>query len=153
MAQEFEMADIGHMSYYLGIEVKQNGNDNFIFQEVYAKKVLEMFKMQNCNPVSTPIGRGTKMSKYDKSAKVDPSIYRQFVGSLRYLTCTRPDILYGVGLVSRYMEAPTLTHMEIARRILRYIKGTIDYDLAYSFSTNFKFHGYSDSDWTSNIND
>ncbi|XP_022883428.1 uncharacterized protein LOC111400233 [Olea europaea var. sylvestris] len=90
----------------------------FIFQEAYAKKVLERFKMQNCNP----------------------------------LTCIRPDILYGVGLVSHYMEAPSLTHLEIAERILRYIKGTLDYGLAYSSSTNFKVYGYSNSDWASDIN-
>ncbi|XP_022880403.1 uncharacterized protein LOC111397630 [Olea europaea var. sylvestris] len=153
MAQEFEMTDIGLMSYYLGIEVKQNGDNIFIFQEAYAKKFLERFKMQNCNPVSTPIGCGTKMPKYDESTKVDPFLYRQLVGSLRYLTCTRLDILYGVGLVSRYMEAPTLTHLEIAKMILCYIKGTIDYGLTYSSSTNFKLHGYSDSDWPSDIND
>ncbi|XP_022871014.1 uncharacterized protein LOC111390238 [Olea europaea var. sylvestris] len=93
------------------------------------------------------------MSKYDESMKVDPSLYRQLVGSLRYLTYTRPDILYGVGLVSRYIEAPTLTHLEIAKRILRYIKGTTDYGLAYSSSTNFKLYGYCDIDWASVTND
>ncbi|XP_022843442.1 uncharacterized protein LOC111366997 [Olea europaea var. sylvestris] len=84
---------------------------------------------------------------------MDPSFYRQLVGSLRYLACTTPDIFYGVGLVSCYMKAPTLTHMEITKRMLRYIKGTLDYGLIYSSSKNFKLHGYNDSDWTSNIND
>ncbi|GKV01270.1 hypothetical protein SLEP1_g13835 [Rubroshorea leprosula] len=122
MTQEFEMTDIGLMSYYLGIEVKQNEDGIFISQEAYAKKVLEKFEMANCKPVSTPIACGTRLSKYDESTKVDPSLYRSLVGNLRYLTCTRPDILYGVGLVSRYMEAPTSTHMKMAKRVLRYIK-------------------------------
>ncbi|KAL5820270.1 hypothetical protein ACOSQ3_022152 [Xanthoceras sorbifolium] len=75
------------------------------------------------------------------------------VGSLRYLTCTRPDILYAVGLVSRYMENPTTTHFKVAKRILRYIKGTIDFGLFYSVSNDYKLVGYSDSDWGGDIND
>ncbi|GKV18362.1 hypothetical protein SLEP1_g28758 [Rubroshorea leprosula] len=153
MTQEFEMTDIGLMSYYLGIEVKQNEDGIFISQEAYAKKVLEKFEMENCKSVSTPIGCGTRLSKYDESTKVDPSLYRSLVGNLRYLTCTRPDILYGVGLVSRYMEAPTSTHMKVAKRVLRYIKSTVDYGLTYSFSTNFQLYGYSDSDWGGDVDD
>ncbi|GKV53076.1 hypothetical protein SLEP1_g59622 [Rubroshorea leprosula] len=153
MTQEFEMTDIGLMSYYLGIEVKQNEDGIFISQEAYAKKVLEKFEMANCKPVSNPIACGTRLSKYDESTKVDPSLYRSLVGNLRYLTYTRPDILYGVGLVSRYMEAPTSTHMKMAKRVLRYIKGTIDYGLTYSFSTNFKLYGYSDNDWGGDVDD
>ncbi|GKV27388.1 hypothetical protein SLEP1_g36561 [Rubroshorea leprosula] len=153
MTQEFEMTDIGLMCYYLGIEVKQNEDGIFISQEAYAKKVLEKFEMANCKLVSTPIACGTRLSKYDESTKVDPSLYRSLVGNLRYLTCTRPDILYGVGLMSRYMEAPTSTYMKMAKRVLRYIKGTVDYGLTYSFSTNFQLYGYSDNDWGGDVDD
>jgi hypothetical protein len=72
---------------------------------------------------------------------------------LRYLTCTRPDILYGVGLVSRYMESPTTTHFKEAKRILRYVKGTIDFSLLYPSSNEFKLVGYSDSDWGGDVDD
>ncbi|KAG6512606.1 hypothetical protein ZIOFF_030731 [Zingiber officinale] len=65
---------------------------------------------------------GVKLSKHDDEEKVIPTFFKSLVGSLRYLTCTRPDILYAVGLVSRYMEDPTTTHLKIAKRILRYIK-------------------------------
>jgi hypothetical protein len=85
---------------------------------------------------------------------VDPTIFRSLVGSLRYLTCTRrPYILYGVRLVSRYMELPTITHFKVAKRILRYIKGTIDFGLLYPSSNEFKFVGYSDSDWGGDVDD
>lgn len=71
---------------------------------------------------------------------------------MRYLPW-RPDIFYSVGLVSCYIEAPTFTHMEMAKRILHYIKGTLDYGLTYSSSIHFKLHGYSDSDWAGGIDD
>ncbi|GKV41705.1 hypothetical protein SLEP1_g49203 [Rubroshorea leprosula] len=126
--------------------------DDLIFIGNNANMFGEFKKMENCKPVSTPIACGTRLSKYDESP-LDPSLHRSLVGNLRYLTCTRPDILYGVGLVSRYMEAPTLTHMKMTKRVLRYIKGTIDYGLSYSFSTNFKLYGYNDSDWGGDVDD
>ena len=137
MAREFEMTDMGLMSYYLGIEVKQNKNGIFISQEGYAKEVLKRFNMANCKPISTPVECGVKLSRLDGGEKVDPTYFKSLVGSLRYLTCTRPDILFGVGLVSRFMEEPTTTHLKTAKRILRYIKGTLDFGLSYSSSNNF----------------
>ncbi|KAK2989710.1 hypothetical protein RJ640_030203 [Escallonia rubra] len=153
MAQEFEMTDIGLMSYYLGIEVKQQDNGIFISQEGYAKEILKKFKMDDANPVSTPVECGVKLSKKDVGEKVDPTFFKSLVGSLRYLTCTRPDILFGVGLISRYMEAPTVTHMKAAKRILRYLKGTIEFGLFYSPSNNFKLSAYFDSDWAGDLDD
>lgn len=125
MNHEFETIDLGLMSYYLGIEVNQTQEGIFISQEAYAKEVLKKFNMSSCNPVNTPIECGIKLSKHDDSDKVDSTLFRSLVGNLRYLTSTRPDILFGVGLVSRYMEAPTTTHLKAAKRILRYIQGTL----------------------------
>ncbi|XP_042400836.1 secreted RxLR effector protein 161-like [Zingiber officinale] len=151
MTKEFEMTDIGIMSYYLGIEVKQRDDDIFISQERYAKEILKKFDMNNCKPVGTPVECGIKPHKNQDGEKVDPTLFKSLVGSLRYLTCTRPDILFGVGLVSRYMEAPTTSHLKIAKRILRYIKGTINYGILYAFSDNFMLVGYCDSDWAGDI--
>ncbi|KAL0447541.1 UNVERIFIED_CONTAM: hypothetical protein Slati_1882000 [Sesamum latifolium] len=100
MAQEFEMNDMGLMSYYLGLEVKQRNDGIFISQEAYARETLKKFKIMECNPVNTPIECGVKLSKDDGARKVDSTTFRSLVGSLRYLTCTRPDILFAVGLVS-----------------------------------------------------
>ena len=76
MAAEFEMTDIGLMSYYLGIEVKQSVDDIFISQNNYAKKILKEFNMQNCQPVSTPVECGTKLSRFDDSERVNPTLFR-----------------------------------------------------------------------------
>ncbi|KAH9726279.1 hypothetical protein KPL70_008204 [Citrus sinensis] len=100
MIKEFEMTDIGLMACYLGIEVKQNEEGIVISQESYAKEILKKFKMNDCKPISTPVECGVKLSKHDEGEDIDPTFFKSLVGSLRYLTCTRPDILYVVGLVS-----------------------------------------------------
>lgn len=109
--------------------------------------------MNNCKHVSTLVECEIKLSKHEEGERVDPTIFKSLVGSLRYLTCIRPDILYGVGLVSRYMESPTTTHFKAAKRILRYVKGTIDFGLLYPSSNEFKLAGYSDSDWNGDVDD
>nr|GFB68654.1 retrovirus-related Pol polyprotein from transposon TNT 1-94 [Tanacetum cinerariifolium] len=88
-----------------------------------------------------------KPSKHDGGKVVDSTLFKSLVGSLRYLTCTRPDILFAVGLISHFMEAPTTKHLKIAKRILCYIKGTVDYGMFYSISEDFKLVEYNDSDW------
>ncbi|KAA0066315.1 putative mitochondrial protein [Cucumis melo var. makuwa] len=109
--------------------------------------------MINSKPAKTLIETRTKLSKYEEGDDVDRSYLKSLVGSLRYLTCTRPDILFSVGLVSRFMESPTTTHLKMAKRILHYLKGMLDYGLFYSSSKEFKLEGYCDSDWAEDTND
>ncbi|KAG6414383.1 hypothetical protein SASPL_127105 [Salvia splendens] len=78
--------------------------------------------MESCNPVNTPVAIGQELRTHDGQAEVDPTYLKSLVGSLRYLTCIRPDILYGVGLINRYMETPSQSHLNAAKRILPYIK-------------------------------
>ncbi|XP_050888698.1 uncharacterized mitochondrial protein AtMg00810-like [Lathyrus oleraceus] len=118
MSNEFEMTDIGLMAYYLGIKVKQDEKGIFITQEGYDKEVLKKFKMDDANPVGTPMEYGSKLSKHENGEIVDPTLYKSLVASLCYLTSTRSDILYLVGVVSRYMEASTTTHFKATKRIL-----------------------------------
>jgi len=105
--------------------VVQKEEGIFVSQSSYAKDILERFKMESCNPVSTPVENGVELRK-SKVGNVDPTYFKSLVGSLRYLTCTRPDIFYDVGLISRYMETPDQSHLNAAKRILRYIKETIN---------------------------
>ena len=80
--------------------------------------------MQNCNSATTPAAFGCKLHKDHEGKNVDNTFFKQIVGSLMYLTATRPDIMYCVSLVSRYMEYPTEEHLLAAKRILRYLQGT-----------------------------
>ena len=109
MIKEFEIIDIRLMAYYIGIKAKQKEESIFISQKSYTKEILKKFKMNDCKPISTPVECRVKLFKHDEGEDIDPTFFKSLVGSLRY-SCTRPDILYGVGLVSRYMENPKTTH-------------------------------------------
>ena len=116
MMEEFEMTDLGLMRYFLGIEVKQLKEGVFISQEGYARDILKKFGMEDSNPMNTPMEPKTKLSKNDEGVVIDENLYRSLVGSLRYLTCTRPDIAYAVGVISRYMESLKSSHWKAAKR-------------------------------------
>lgn len=153
MKQEFEMSDLGKMKYFLGVEVVQSNAGIFINQRKYANEVLERFNMKNCNPVRTPIIPGFKLVKDDTGTGVDATTYKQMVGSLMYLTTTRPDLAFVVSLISRFMEKPTELHQQAVKRVLRYIKGTADLGIFYKFSGEDKVMAYSDSDYAGDIED
>nr|KYP69546.1 Retrovirus-related Pol polyprotein from transposon TNT 1-94 [Cajanus cajan] len=153
MMKEFEMTDLGLMKYFLGLEVKQSNEGIFISQERYALEILKKFKMEDCNPVSTPMEPGTKISKFDGGERADSGRYRSLVGSLRYLTCTRPDLMLSVGITSRFMEDPSYTHWKALKRILRYVRGSLSLGLFYSKSDDYRLVGYSDSDWCRDVDD
>ncbi|XP_047314378.1 secreted RxLR effector protein 161-like [Impatiens glandulifera] len=147
------MTDFGLMKYFLGLEVRQGKSGIFVSQEAYAKDILKKNKMEECNPVATPMELGTKLFRFKGGDCTDAIKYRSLVGSLRYLTCTRPDIAYSVGIVSRFMEEPNYTHLKAIKRILRYIRGTSSLGLLYSETKEYKLIGYSDSDWCGDIDD
>eukprot|EP00253_Pinus_taeda_P030275 PITA_30275 len=120
--EEFEMTDMGLLSYFLGIEVEQNENGIFISQAKYVNEVLDIFNMQESKAEITPTVMRLKLNKEDNNKDFDPSLYKSIVGSLMYLTSTRPDIMHVVSLISKFMERPKEAHWQAAKRILRYVK-------------------------------
>jgi len=131
MKKKFSMSDLGLLSYHLGIEVKHGDDGITLSQYAYAKKILESAGMQNCNPTATPMKARLKLSKKVEDEVVRPLEYRSIIGSLRYLVNTRPDLAYAVGVVSRFMEAPSQAHWGAVKQILRYLKGTVDLGCKY----------------------
>lgn len=117
MRKEFDMSDLGKMKYFLGVEVMQSSKGIFISQKKYAKEVLERFGMERCNPMQNPIVPGSRLVKDEGGTSVDATTYKQMVGSLMYLTATRPDLAYVVSLISRFMERPTELHQQAVKRI------------------------------------
>ncbi|MDV3180562.1 MAG: reverse transcriptase domain-containing protein, partial [Candidatus Phytoplasma australasiaticum] len=154
MKARFEMSDLGKLSYYLGIEVVQGEGFIELKQGGYARKILEKAGMADCNPTKYPMDPKEQLSRDEPGKLVDATNYKSMVGGLRYLVHTRPDIAYSVGVVSRYMEKPTKKHLDAVKRILRYIKGTIQYGLVYSKdSGNNILTGFSDSDLGGQVDD
>ena len=125
----------------------------FLSQKRYAEELLKKAKMFKCNPVSTPMEPGIKLSKTGEGDKVDASKYRSLIGSLRYLTNTRPDLMLSVGITSRFMEEPRYSHWKALKRILRYVKGSISFRLMFTKSDNYRLTGYLDSDWCGDMDD
>ena len=143
----FEMTDMGHLHYYLGIEVTQHPKYIFLSQKKYVGELLDKFCMTECNPISTPMEQKMKLTSSEGKEFEDATKYRQLVGRLIYLTTTRPDISYVVGILSRFMHKPCEGHWSAAKRVLRYLKGTQDVGLKYSKVDDFKLIGYSDLDF------
>ncbi|XP_013623993.1 PREDICTED: uncharacterized mitochondrial protein AtMg00810-like [Brassica oleracea var. oleracea] len=125
------MSDLGEMRYFLGVEITQDETWIFMCQKKYARESLERFKLEDCNSVRNPIVLGTKLVKEDRSGKADASVYKQMVGSMMYLAAARPDLTYVLGLISRFMESPTQIHMGAVKRVLQYVKGTMDLGVHY----------------------
>ncbi|XP_059068895.1 secreted RxLR effector protein 161-like [Cryptomeria japonica] len=109
--------------------------------------------MTDCKPVSTPMETGCKLTKSDDSPEVNQSEYRSMVGSLLYLTASRPDLMHAVCLVSRFQSAPKQSHLIAIKRIFKYIQGTLDFGLWYSRNNDFTLVGFTDADWAGCIDD
>ncbi|XP_074365348.1 secreted RxLR effector protein 161-like [Apium graveolens] len=113
----------------------------------YARDLLVRFRMLDCKSISTPMEANVKLCAHEGEDLKDSTMYRRIIGSLIYLSLTRPDISYAVGVMSRYMQNPKKSHLEAVRRILRYVKGTIDYGLLYKKGKDYNILGYCDADY------
>ena len=152
MKATFQMSDLGPLSFYLGIEVHQDNSGITLRQTAYAKRVVELAGLTDCNPALTPMEERLKLSRDSTAEEVDATQYRRLVGSLRYLTHTRPDLAFSVGYVSRFMQRPTTEHQQAVKRIIRYVAGTLDHGLYYPRCPGkAHFVGYSDSDHAGDI--
>lgn len=165
MKLEFDMSDLGKMKYFLGVEVQQSSEGIHLCQKKYAGEILERFGMESCNPVKNPIVPGTKLVKDCGGDNVDSTLFKQLVGSLIYLTATRPDIMFVVCLISRFMADPKASYMAAAKRVLRYVKGTVNLGVFYERgsenlgvlyekeSSKDDLKAYSDSDYAGDVED
>ena len=123
-------------------------------QTGYTKKLLKQAGLSECNPTKYPMDPKEQLTKDDGGKRVDTTNYKSLVGGLRYLVHTRPDVAFAVGMVSRYMEAPTVMHLNAVKRILRYVRGTAELGLVYSKENgNNILTGFSDSDLASHVED
>ena len=145
MASKFDMSDLGKLTYYLGIEVRQSTDGIMIKQEAYASWILKEAGMDDCNSTQVPMEFGLKLSMADDDEEVDATLYRRRIGCLRYLMHTRPDLAFAVGILSRYMQSPREQHANALKQVLRYLKGTLGNGLVFKKRGTQKLVGFSDS--------
>eukprot|EP00253_Pinus_taeda_P034392 PITA_34392 len=148
-----EMTDLGHLHYFLSLHVLQSKEGIFLSQSKYACDFLRSFHMEDCKPAPSPFLSGFKIPISCNSPKVDATLYRQLVGKLLYLTHTRPDLSFVVGLVAWFMQTPRQCHWKAAKRILRYVRGTVQFGIHYSAQASPLFIGFTDSDWAGDPDD
>ncbi|KAK2417316.1 putative mitochondrial protein [Trifolium repens] len=153
MQSEFEMSLVGELTYFLGLQIKQMDDTIFISQSKYARNVIKKFGMENATHKRTPAPTHLKLTKDEKGISVDQSLYRSMIGSLLYLTASRPDITYAVGVCARYQADPKVSHLTQVKRILKYVNGTSDYGIMYSHCESSTLYGYCDADWAGSADD
>ncbi|GAA0173161.1 transmembrane signal receptor [Lithospermum erythrorhizon] len=155
MIKMFDMTDLGSMTYFLGIEVKQFKHGIFISQKKYAEEILRRFKMEECNSVSCPMTPGTIFEGEENEDKlIDETYYKQIVGSLMYLTTTRPDMMFSVSILSRSISRPTEHHLQLAKKVLRYLRGSSGFGIFYQKGIEGgELLSYTDSDFASDKRD
>ena len=121
-------------------------------QTMYIRKLLEKFKMEECKAASTPVDVNQRAEEFRDSELNIDFPYREAVGSLIFLCVgTRPDIQYAVGLASRHLESPTNAHVNIVKRILRYLKQTTNYGIRFEADGHNNLLGYSDADYAGDV--
>eukprot|EP00253_Pinus_taeda_P029147 PITA_29147 len=147
LGKSFEMTDLGYVHYYLGIELTQHPKSIFLSQNKYIGDFLNRFGIIECNPLTTPMEQNLKLTSIKGKEFEDAPKYRKLVGSLNYLTSTRPDISFVVGILSRFMKKPCEGHWSTTKRVLKYLKGTQDFGIKYKLVDDFSLVEYSDSDF------
>jgi hypothetical protein len=138
---------MGELTFFLGIQVKQMQQGIFMHQAKYTKDLMKKFNMAELKPVSTAMSSAASLGPDEDGEVVDQREYRSMIGSLLYLTATRPDIQFVVGLCVRFQASPCSSHRTTVQRIFRYLKHTPEFRISYSASSSLDLVGFSDADF------
>nr|GEW52846.1 putative ribonuclease H-like domain-containing protein [Tanacetum cinerariifolium] len=146
MKDKFQMSLMGELTFFLGLQVKQKEDGVFINQDKYVAEILKKFGLTKGKSASTPIDTEKPLLKDRDGEDVDVHIYRSMIGSLMYLTSSRPDIMFAVCACVRFQVTPKVSHLHVVKRIFRYRKGKPYLGLWYPKDSPFYLVAYSDSD-------
>ena len=148
----FDLKDLGSLHYFLGLKVTQSATGLYLNQAKYAHDLLKKHNMLDSKPAPSPSCPNTKLSLHEGDPLLNPHGYRSLVGAFHYLTFTRPNISFSVHQVCQYMSTPTSTHLAAAKRILRYIQGTLNHGIAFTPGP-LHLYAYTDVDWAGDPDD
>jgi hypothetical protein len=149
LQSDFALKDLGHLHYFLGIEVTWSADSLFLSQQKYTTDLLQRAGMMRCKPAPTPLSSSAKIATHDgvRLSPEDATKYRSIVSALQYLTLTRPDISFSVNKVCQYLQAPTSVHWTAVKQILRFLKHTISFAFVIRRSSSTMVSVFSDADW------
>ncbi|KAL2327521.1 hypothetical protein Fmac_020948 [Flemingia macrophylla] len=147
MQEEFEMSMMGELKFFLGLQILQSDEGIKIHQTKYIKELLKKFKMDDAKEMKTPMHPSSALALDEDSPNVDQTQYRAMIGSLLYLTASRPDIMFSVYVCARFQVEPREVHLKVVKRIFRYLKGTINLGMCFRRSQDFSLLGYCDADY------
>ncbi|XP_022872878.1 uncharacterized protein LOC111391836 [Olea europaea var. sylvestris] len=143
----FHMEDLGHLTYFVGLEVHTTQHGIFLNQHKYIQDLIRLGDLCDSSSVDTPLEINVKYRKDEGDVLPNPTLYRKLVGSLIYLTITRPNISFAVHTVSKFMDTPCHLHFVAIRRIIHYLIGTSHRGLFFPRGMPFELKAYSDADW------
>lgn len=152
LGREFDMKDLGKLTYFLGLQVQYTSSGIHVNQSKYAADLLAKAGMTHCKPCPTPCLPTTKLLKFDGVPLSDPTLYRSLVGGLQYLTFSRPDIAFAVNTLCQFMHTPTEPHFSTVKHVLRYLAGTLTHRIHFT-SGDVHLQAYSDAEWAGDVND
>ena len=153
LGHQFSLKDMGSLHFFLGVEVIPTCAGLFLSQHKYIRELLQTTNMLGAKDVSTPLSTTTFLHLVDGTTTIDSTKFRRVIGSLQYLSLTRPDISFVVNKLSQFMHKPTATHWTATKRLLRYLKHTIFHGIQLKKSADSCLSTYSDVDWDGNIDD
>ncbi|GKF62175.1 uncharacterized mitochondrial protein-like protein, partial [Tanacetum coccineum] len=147
MHEKFQMSSMGELTFFLGLLVKQKKDDIFISQDKYIEEILKKFRFTEVKTASIPMETQKPLLKDEDGKEVGVHMYRSMIGSLMYLTSSRPDIMFAVCTCARYQVNPKVSHLYDVKRIFRYLKGQPKLSLWYPKDSPFILVAYTDSDY------
>ena len=153
LGEKFSLKELNDLHYFLGVEVIPAKQGLFLSQNRYVHDLLTTLKMDGAKEVHTPMSASAKLLLDDGSANCDAMEFRRTIGSLQYLSLTRPDLCFAVNRLAQFMHKPTVTHWQHVKRLLRYVKQTIHFGLLLRRQTNPVIRGFSDADWGGDLDD
>ncbi|GKA11400.1 putative ribonuclease H-like domain-containing protein [Tanacetum coccineum] len=147
MHKRFQMSSMGELTFFLGLQVKQQPDGIFISQDKYVADILKKFDFWSIRTATTPIESNKPLVKDEDGEDVDVHVYRSMIGSLMYLTASRPDIMFAVCACARFQVTPKASHLNAVKRIFRYLKHQPKLGLWYPRDSPFELEAFSDSDY------
>ncbi|GJZ30046.1 ribonuclease H-like domain-containing protein [Tanacetum coccineum] len=147
MHKKFHMSSMGELTFFLGLQVTQKDDGIFISQDKYVDEILKKFGFSTVKTASTPMETSKPLLKDAEAEDVDVHLFRSIIGSLMYLTASRPDIMFVVCACARFQVTPKVSHLHAVKRIFRYLKGQLKLGIWYPKDSPFDLEAYTDSDY------